>query len=272
MPENDLPKKDFVIQLDRLERRLKNLIESRIARLLPNSESSVILTQRLLSAMRTGIFPRDQGPPLAPDNYVLLINPQHAQSLIENQGLLGDLAKIIQNAGLEAGFSFLNPPVVNIYPNPEVNPSEIEIIAQVRQEALGETAAMAIEDARNETNLPPNAYLIITGAQIFPLDQPVINIGRSVKNQLVLDDPRVSREHAQLRASHGKYTIFDLESTGGTYVNRVQVSKSVLNPGDVISLAGVMVIYGQEEDSALAKTQELRISQDPASQEHPTRS
>jgi pSer/pThr/pTyr-binding forkhead associated (FHA) protein len=40
--------------------------------------------------------------------------------------------------------------------------------------------------------------------------------------------------------------IFDLDSTGGTFVNRVQVNQSTLFPGDVISLAGVELIYGQD--------------------------
>jgi pSer/pThr/pTyr-binding forkhead associated (FHA) protein len=271
MAENNLPTRNFAIQLDRLERRLKTLIESRIARLLPAGGTQENLTQRLVSAMREGIITGDQGPPIAPDNYVLQVNPQQTQSLSENQAMLDDLAGLIQNAGLEAGFSFLNPPKITISPNPDVPPQGIEIIAHVRQETLGETTAMAVEGVPNETGTPLNAFLIIDGTQIFPLDQPVINIGRSGVNQLVLDDPRVSREHAQLRASHGKYSIFDLESTGGTYVNRAQVSKSVLNPGDVISLAGVVLIYGQDETQTLDKTKELWISQGPTSPEHPTR-
>ena len=46
----------------------------------------------------------------------------------------------------------------------------------------------------------------------------------------------------------GRFVIFDLDSMGGTFVNDVAVSSHVLNPGDVIRLAGVPLVYGLEED------------------------
>ena len=61
-----------------------------------------------------------------------------------------------------------------------------------------------------------------------------------------IDDPRVSRNHAQLRAIKGRYVVFDLNSTGGTFINGRRASQGVLYPGDVISLAGVMLIFGQD--------------------------
>lgn len=84
------------------------------------------------------------------------------------------------------------------------------------------------------------------GTKVFPLTQSVINIGRRLDNHIVIDDPRVSRRHAQLRAIRGWYILFDLNSTGGTYVNGQRVTQSILYPGDVISLAGVPLIYGQD--------------------------
>jgi pSer/pThr/pTyr-binding forkhead associated (FHA) protein len=67
-----------------------------------------------------------------------------------------------------------------------------------------------------------------------------------LENQLVIDDPRVSRTHAQLRAIKGRYVVFDLNSTGGTFVNGQRTSQSALYPGDVISLAGVTLVFGQD--------------------------
>jgi pSer/pThr/pTyr-binding forkhead associated (FHA) protein len=88
--------------------------------------------------------------------------------------------------------------------------------------------------------------LIIEGVKVFPLQQAVVSIGRRLDNTLVIDDPRVSRTHAQLRAINGLYVIFDLNSTGGTYVNGQRVSQNALYAGDVIWLAGVTLVYGQD--------------------------
>ncbi len=94
--------------------------------------------------------------------------------------------------------------------------------------------------------IPEDAFVIMDGVKVIPLTQAVINIGRRVENTLIVDDPRVSRNHAQLRAINGRYVLFDLDSTGGTYVNEERITQSILYPGDVISLAGVTLVYGQK--------------------------
>jgi pSer/pThr/pTyr-binding forkhead associated (FHA) protein len=96
------------------------------------------------------------------------------------------------------------------------------------------------------TTIPEEAFLVIDGAKVFPLNSPVINIGRRLENNLVIDDPRVSRTHAQLRAINGRFVLFDLNSTGGTFINGQKVIQSVIYPGDVISLSGVTLVYGQK--------------------------
>jgi pSer/pThr/pTyr-binding forkhead associated (FHA) protein len=94
--------------------------------------------------------------------------------------------------------------------------------------------------------VPEDAFVIVDGIRVIPLTQSIVNIGRRVENTLVIDDPRVSRTHAQLRAINGRYIIFDLNSTGGTFINGERVTQSILYPGDVISLAGADLIYGQK--------------------------
>jgi pSer/pThr/pTyr-binding forkhead associated (FHA) protein len=95
--------------------------------------------------------------------------------------------------------------------------------------------------------IPEDAFVIIDGIRVIPLNQAIVNIGRRIENTLVVDDPRVSRTHAQLRAINGRYIIFDLNSTGGTFVNGKRVNQSVVYPGDVISLAGAELIFGQKD-------------------------
>jgi len=103
----------------------------------------------------------------------------------------------------------------------------------------------SIEPETNDA-IPENAFLIIEGLKIHPLQESVINVGRRLGNHVVIDDPRISRHHAQLRAIKGHFVLFDLNSTGGTYVNGQRTSQTVLYPGDVISLAGVTLVFGQD--------------------------
>ena len=65
----------------------------------------------------------------------------------------------------------------------------------------------------------------------------------------MLDDPRVSRHHCQLRYRFGSYVLYDLGSRAGTYVNNQRISEVVLQPGDVIALAGVRLVYTVDEQT-----------------------
>lgn len=94
--------------------------------------------------------------------------------------------------------------------------------------------------------IPPNAFFIVDGFKFYPLVKAVINIGRRLENDLVIDDRRVSRNHAQLRAVGGHYVLCDLGSTGGTFVNGSRVRETIIYPNDIISLGGVKLTFRQD--------------------------
>ena len=102
-----------------------------------------------------------------------------------------------------------------------------------------------------DSSIPEDFYLIVEGTQAIPLDKSVTSVGRSHENALVIDDPRISRHHLEIRVIREQFVLFDLNSSGGTYVNGQRVSQGVLYPGDLISLAGVNVVIAQ--DKLLAK-------------------
>ncbi len=63
----------------------------------------------------------------------------------------------------------------------------------------------------------------------------------------MLDDPRISRQHLQMLANRGKYILQDLNSSAGTFVNGIKVKKHSLQPGDVLLIADVELIYGEDK-------------------------
>jgi hypothetical protein len=246
----------FSAKLDQLEARLKTLIEGRFARLLPVYENRDDFIHRLVSAMETGTQVQPNGISLAPDIYVLLVHPDMAPEIETNPQFLEELAIIILDVGASTGLVFAQPPVVYLSPNPDVDRNSVVVIARISQDRLSKTIVSPTQSGVDNGNIPPNAFLIVNGVEIFVLDQSLVNIGRRSNNDLVIDDPRISRSHAQLRAIRGKYVIFDLDSKGGTYVNGQRVPQRTLHSKDVISLAGVPLVYGQDEIK-LGQTQEI---------------
>lgn len=249
----------FKEKLSQLEARLQRLIEGSSARLFSIHLQSGEVAQRLTSAMQAGVKTRPDGRRIAPNLYTVEIHSPTGDNPLDDLVLVEELAKTIQEAGEGAGLEFLCPPVVRVTTKVDGLPPTVLVSALISIEDLPETTGFEVEAPSKNQSLPTNAYLIVNGTELFPLGNAIVNIGRRNDNQLVLDDRRVSRVHAQIRAINGRYVIFDLGSTSGTYVNDQRVNQCLLYPGDVISLAGVPLVFGQDEIN-LARTQQLDSS------------
>jgi hypothetical protein len=80
----------------------------------------------------------------------------------------------------------------------------------------------------------------------YILKEPIITIGRSRKNQLVLkDDLQVSAHHAQIIRQGDHFVILDLKSTNGTFVNRMRVTQHVLQDGDEVAIGNSKFTFHQ---------------------------
>jgi pSer/pThr/pTyr-binding forkhead associated (FHA) protein len=86
------------------------------------------------------------------------------------------------------------------------------------------------------------AYLVIN-SQIFPLEKTVTRIGRKIDNDLVIQDPLISRSHAEIRRMESGFTLVDLDSTTGTHLNNNRVSRHLLSSGDLFYLANIPIMF-----------------------------
>jgi len=232
--------------LSKIEARLEALIEGSAARLFSTRARQKDLASQLIESMENGVSADAIGEPVAPNLFSLWLPPSQAQELKGNRALLEGLAHTLYEAGREAGYRFDAPPVVRVIADGQMARGELRVKAVNSRSNLPETGTLHIEPTAGGEEVPQNAFFIVDGTRIFTLDQAVINIGRREDNHLVIPDPRISRVHAQLRAVQGRYMIFDLGSRGGTMVNGERVHQTALYPGDVVSLSGVPLVYGQD--------------------------
>jgi pSer/pThr/pTyr-binding forkhead associated (FHA) protein len=263
-----------MLKLDQLEAKIQKLVEDQLAGILPGVKLEDRVIQRLATAVRENIVQQKDDRIIAPNEFTLIVSTE-TSPMWKEQSTVDALKNIITTASRDVGLKFMTQPTITITTDDSFSAEEIKVVASHKLEPMADTQGtqMSTTNEENEEgeNIPENAFLIIEGTKVHPLNNPVVNIGRRLENQLVIDDPRVSRNHAQLRAIKGRFVLFDLNSTGGTFVNGQRTSQTVLYPGDVISLAGVALIFGQDNPPPrpdLANTAPLEG--DPGTSERPT--
>jgi pSer/pThr/pTyr-binding forkhead associated (FHA) protein len=131
---------------------------------------------------------------------------------------------------------------------------------------MDHTSMIEVSPMESDTSLLRSAFLIVNGANIYPITGAMVNIGRHPENNLVIEDPYISRNHAQLRLVRDQYVLFDLGSTSGTFVNGIKIKQHLLAPGDLILFAGIPVVFGLEaqqppdQDQGLGNTAPMQTT------------
>ena len=262
-----------MLRLDQLEAKIQKLVEDQLAGILPGVKLEDRVIQRLATAVRENIVQQKDDRAIAPNEFTLIVSTD-TSPMWKEQSTIDALKKIIIIAVRDVGLKFTTQPSIIITTDDSFSAEEIKVVASHKLEPVADTQGIQMSSTQEieaGENIPENAFLIVEGVKVHPLNQSVVNIGRRLENQLVIDDPRVSRNHAQLRAIKGRFVLFDLNSTGGTFVNGQRTSQTVLYPGDVISLAGVALIFGQDNPPPrpdLATTAPLES--EPGTSERPT--
>jgi hypothetical protein len=236
-------------RLDKIEARLQAFIESSLY-FLPVDQKQAAFSHHLVAAIEQAVVQEANGSLVAPNLFTVKLHPFNLSIWESRPGLIEALSRILNESAREAGLTFPSAPILKLEADASLPQNHFQIFTATRSNPVDETGVVLVidEKATVETH-PPQAFLILHGNTTIPLTLAVINIGRRSDNQIMIDDPRVSRSHAQLRVVRGHYVLFDLNSTGGTYINAARVSQQVLKPGDVISLAGVPMIYGEENST-----------------------
>ena len=232
-------------RLAKLEARIEQLVEGTLSRLLAGRLQTREVAVRLARAMEDHAAPGPGGSLLAPAAYRVHLNPDDATALHSSStDLTAELAAELVLFARELDLALPGAPIVLIEPDSSVELNGVMI--EPADDPHSVTRPMPAVTAPAPSN-PPKAYLIVEGQRHVPLDRAVVSLGRRLDNTVIVDDPGVSRHHAQLRQRYGKWVLYDLGSAGGTLVNNQRVEEHLLRAGDVISLAGVKLIYGEEE-------------------------
>lgn len=84
--------------------------------------------------------------------------------------------------------------------------------------------------------------------EVYPLEETTLSIGRGLDNDIILQEGEVSRHHLILNRDEYGYSIEDLGSFNGTYLNGMRVERATrLRPGDEIRIGTMLTVWFNTE-------------------------
>ncbi|WSJ72136.1 FHA domain-containing protein [Kitasatospora sp. NBC_01250] len=112
----------------------------------------------------------------------------------------------------------------------------------------GATPALSAEVLAAIDALPPGSALLIVqrgpnSGSRFLLDADVTTAGRHPQGDIFLDDVTVSRRHVEFRRRPGGFSVADVGSLNGTYVNRERIDEVGLNNGDEVQIGKYRLVF-----------------------------
>jgi hypothetical protein len=263
--------------LTKFEEFVQGLIEGPFARLFPSRLEPVELMHKLERAMNDNTLLQGEGRRLAPNAYDIYLSIKDHQALSSTQSMLirdwqNDLVEVARHRH----YTLRTMPVIRLHADSSLHPGSVRIETGMGSDGQGagdmHTQALSAEqlaalqaqqlkgqvsgplpDTRgaprgSNPNLPPvsapmpHARLIIRmpqgGQQSYPIEKAIINIGRQLSNDIIVEDKRVSRYHAQIKYQvDGQFVIYDLGSTNGITINNTpHMRQHVLRNGDKFTI------------------------------------
>jgi FhaA, N-terminal domain/FHA domain len=254
-----------------IENRIESLVEGVFGRAFRSHVQPVELARKLAKEMddhKTVSISRVY----VPNEYVLYLSPRDREQFAEYEAsLLTELGDYLSEHARREGYSLLSTPKVLLEEDEDLEMGEFGIatrMVQARRPTAAEeaevveeakapsptrvfkpaaaaTAAVSAEEAE-ELGLAhePKAFVRLAGRRL-ELSKDGAVLGRSRDCDITLEDPNVSRRHAEIRRENGAWWIVDLGSTNGIEVNGKRVDRAQLNNEDRLVLGRSELVFEQ---------------------------
>jgi hypothetical protein len=205
--------------LEQFERRLERMVEGAFAKAFRGQLQPVELGRRITREMdlRRSVAVRGVIVPNHFDIYLATADYERFESFGD---LLNDeLVEAVREHASDERYLLLGPIEIVIHEDPDLGASTFAIESDVSEGAFAPTDSLVLPDGRR-----------------IGIGDEAVTIGRLPECAIALDDPNVSRRHAQLRREGTSVILVDLGSTNGTKVNGIQVTERRLTPGDLVTV------------------------------------
>lgn len=204
------------------------MVEGTFARVFRSGLKPVELGRRLVREMDANRSIGVNGERVAPNHYVIELAPEDAEQFSEvRESLRRELADAAREHARDEGYTFLGPIGIDLVVGERLRTGSFRIGAGLRE---------------SDSGLAPGSLVLPDGERVV-LGETIVTIGRLGDSTLVLEDPNVSRAHAEIRPHGTGFKLVDLGSTNGSLVNGERVGERSLRDGDVLEFGSIAIRF-----------------------------
>jgi hypothetical protein len=231
--------------LARFERLMERAVEGSLRRVFPTALQPVQLAKAAARAMEEAQVVGLRGAEV-PNRYRLYLAPADLERFGDYTVTLArELSRYLIDYAHERGLRPIAQPTVELLVDASVRTGSVRAEARFVDlaPALKTEIEAAVESTRRlrladlaaahpsplVTDSARGLWLVDPFELRFSLEaeeNSVVRIGRAIDNDVVIDNKRVSRYHAQLRWVETSWLLYDLDSTNGTFVDGQRVDSS----------------------------------------------
>lgn len=231
----------------RFESFIERLMERTFTRATRSPLQPVEIGKRLVRSMEAEQSVGIEGI-LVPNVYdVSLSSYDYAHFEPMHRSFAQNMESHLARAARQHQFHMVSRPLVRLHVDNTLSPGDIAVEAHLKDVEPRESSAPQhtailpqidnVEDLVAPTRSTNPNLVLITGA--YAILRSPTRLGRLPDNDIVINDRRVSRHHAEVVQGGNGWMVRDRGSTNGTAVNGKLVSEALLRPGDIISLGGL---------------------------------
>jgi len=241
--------------LRNLEAKLGGLVEGAFGRAFRTSVQPVELAHKLAKEMEDNQM-ASVSRVYVPNHYRVYLSAQDREQFASYEpALRKELSDYLLEHARQEQFALSTRPQVEFHTDERLDLGEFGIQAELvalpedeRPEGQAAPApsegdfghTMVYSPSRDARKVEPvddrRQALLVGGGRRNVLSGNRVVLGRSREADIVLQDPNVSRRHAELRREDGGWQVVDLGSTNGIKVNGRRVDNQPLRPGDQITI------------------------------------
>jgi hypothetical protein len=249
-----------------LESKIADLVEGTFSRAFRSEVRPVEIARKLAREMeehKSSSLSRTY----VPNEYRVFLSPRDRQRFSGYETSLADeLAGYLLEHARRERLTFMARPMIEFETDGRLGLGEFGIQAgavqpvkeepavaePVAAEAAGRTmvystAGRLAEPLEERARSREQAALLLLEGRRLVVGPAGVTLGRSRECDIVLQDPNVSRKHAEIRPRGGSWVVADLGSTNGSRLNgRAVKGSEVVKPGDEIELGSTRLTFELE--------------------------